>query len=810
MRDMADEHGRSPSRSSPEALREQGCGRRLGRYTLLRRLAQGGMAEVYLARAPDVSGFARPVAIKKILPQFNNNERFIDMLKDEAKITVSLTHPNIAQVYELGLAGDDYFIVMEYVQGRPLNKLMQRVDEHGLLVIPIPHAVHVMAEIAKGLDHAHRQTDSRGQNRNIVHRDVSPQNVLISYSGDVKLIDFGIARAEGRLNQTSQGVIKGKLRYLAPEIAAGREADHRADIFCCGIVLFEMLTGEAMFAPRSDIEAIELATEARVKSPRARNPRVPEALDAIVMKALRKDRDQRYRSALELHADLIRFLRTHDPSYGDGALAGFMRTLFRPEIVVERSLNAAATALAEEQPEMAEDPTLASDTFYNAAYQQLVTHTEIGAERAEDATVRGAEMVDDPIVLVGGADGGEAMAVVPAAVDAPGANSPFTQPPEGPNAIPFAVQVRTRTGRSARGERRDPASAAPTPKIHFKADAAAPDLEAFDIAGPADETAREMEDLSTPALGAIATERGPPPEYDAPHQWWSPTMVGPRARGSWPVWAGLASVVAIVAAVFGMMRSPAPPEIASLVKLPPATVPPSAQAAKPRAGPTPAPKVITRPELPSRDSRLTLDIEPPVPITVRLNGAVAFRGRPPAELEDVAPDRVHRVTVSADGFKPHILSRVLRPGERRTLRIRLAPQMSSIRVVNAAGAIHSSVGRVDGDRIVDVPVGSRVEVTVARPGGKPFRREVEVASTASVRLTVPPVKKVRGRGVLKISSWPVSVVYVDGKRRGRTPLSLKLRAGSHRIILESPTGETLAVRRTVKARRTTTFVYRWP
>jgi predicted Ser/Thr protein kinase len=214
----------SPGAEDTRELRDAGCGRAVGRYTLLRRIAAGGMAEVYSARSRGEVGFAKRVAIKKILPQYSHNERFISMLLDEAKITVALDHPNIAQVHELGHDGEDYFIVMEYVDGRPLNKLMQRVDERGLNMIPVEHSCHIMSQVALGLHHAHSQLDLQGNTRNIVHRDVSPQNVLISYDGHVKLIDFGIARAEGRLNQTSAGVIKGKLRYLAPEIAGGAGA----------------------------------------------------------------------------------------------------------------------------------------------------------------------------------------------------------------------------------------------------------------------------------------------------------------------------------------------------------------------------------------------------------------------------------------------------------------------------------------------------------------------------------------------------------------------------------------------------------
>ncbi len=328
---------------------QQGCGQRLGRFTLLRKLAQGGMAEVFLAQAVGRPGRSPPVAIKRILPQFSRDARFVAMLKDEAKITVSLTHPNIAQVYELGLANEDHFLVMEYVEGQPLSRVMRRVAEQSAGPLPIAHAVYVMSEVAKGLDHAHRQTDGRGLNRNIVHRDVSPQNVLLSYAGAVKLIDFGIARAQGRVRQTtSEGIIEGKLRYLAPEIAAGRAPDFRADIYCCGIVLFEMMTGEPMFAPQSDEEALTLAIEANVKSPRSRNHRVPAALDAIVNRALRKAPGDRFSSAHDLHLELQRFLRVYQPSYRPHDLAGLMRSLFRPEIVLARSQDAAALAYAEE------------------------------------------------------------------------------------------------------------------------------------------------------------------------------------------------------------------------------------------------------------------------------------------------------------------------------------------------------------------------------------------------------------------------------------------------------------------------------
>ena len=759
------------------------------------------MAEVYLARPPessDESDFARPVAIKKILPQFSHNERFIDMLKDEAKITVSLTHPNIAQVFELGLDGEDYFIVMEYVQGRPLNKLMQRVDEEGLASIPVAHAVSIMAEVAKGLDHAHRQTDGRGQNRNIVHRDVSPQNVLIAYTGDVKLIDFGIARAEGRVNQTHQGVIKGKLRYLAPEIASGREPDHRADIYCCGIVLFEMLTGEAMFAPRSDIEAIELATQAKVKSPRSRNRRVPEALDNIVMRALKKDRDQRIQTAFELQIELERFLRTHDPSYGNGALAAFMRTLFRSEIVTERSLNAAAVALVEDEAQpVVEDPTVTEAKVKRYSDPQPVPRVEpVDAEAvsvegilvqelegAMDDATRARVPVDEAtlegggLVRVGGADGGEAMVVVPA--DASGSvpppRSPYTQPPAGRDKMPPAGRDATPPGAGQRT----------ATFVHF---------------GTAGGQASDP--VATSSFGPGETDRGdsgvdpvPLPRVDMTDQF---SAGGDAGLGSWLAWfAKVALAAVLVGATAGAGAWLATPS-ASVPETPAQPVDLSPTPIELEPIPVPPPSV------------LTLMIEPDVPVTVRIDGKLRHQGSGPVVVPNVAPERVHRIRVSAEGYRPLTLSRVLKAGEQRTIELTLTRATGIVRLVNAVGLVQTSAGRVEGDRIVDVPLNSRLTISVARPHAKPFRRELNIRSAQEVTVVVPAPKP-RPRGTLMITSRPTSsVVYVDGKKRGRTPLKLRLRAGSHRIVLESATGKTLSVTRTVRAGKTTTFVYRWP
>ncbi len=392
-------------------LRQLGAGTQLGRFTLLRRIAAGGMAEVYVARSRGVSGFEKKVAIKKILPQFSLNQRFIEMLVDEAKITVRLAHPNIAQVHELGLEDDTYYIVMEYVDGRPLNRLLQKVDARGYATMPVEHAVHIVAEVAKGLHHAHNQRDLRGQPLSIVHRDVSPQNILVSYAGDVKLIDFGIARAAGKASQTTVGTIKGKLRYLAPEIARGLEPDHRADVFCCGIVLFELLTGEALFAPRTDVEAIELATEARIRSPRIANPAVPRELEEILFRALEKDRDRRTPTAKALATELRRFLNAHAPSYVGSELGDYMHALFAAELDEDAKLDALAEEVAVRDLRAAgvdvggSEPSLElpkAERSRSGGYREIVTRAEVALvgtgeiEALDDSDEEGATQAGAP------------------------------------------------------------------------------------------------------------------------------------------------------------------------------------------------------------------------------------------------------------------------------------------------------------------------------------------------------------------------------------------------------------------------------
>lgn len=278
----------------------------LGRYQILARLATGGMAEVYLARHGELSGFKTLVVLKKVLPHLAENPSFIAMFLDEARIASLLDHPNIVRISEVGRVGDEYFLAMELVQGKPLWTLLQHSEtvketlDHKLAAL-------VASQAAAGLQHAHELKDQTGTSLGLVHRDISPQNILISFEGSVKLIDFGVARAMGRLNETASGKMKGKVAYMAPEQTRGEDVDARADLFSLGVVLWEMVTGRRLFRRDGEFATMRAVLEDSIDPPSRIAP-VPSDLDYIVMRALSRDRARRYQSAEEMRIDLDQFV----------------------------------------------------------------------------------------------------------------------------------------------------------------------------------------------------------------------------------------------------------------------------------------------------------------------------------------------------------------------------------------------------------------------------------------------------------------------------------------------------------------------
>ncbi len=304
----------------------------LGDYVLLERISTGGMAEIYKAKKRGVEGFEKIVALKKILPHLAQDEEFITMFIDEAKLASKLTHPNIVQIYELGKINDSYFIAMEYVHGKDLRTIMKRLKKEGR-EFPIDLAAYIALKMCEALDYAHRKVGEDGKPLNIVHRDVSPQNILISYDGEIKLVDFGVAKASIRAHQTMAGSLKGKLLYMSPEQASGRKVDHRSDIFGLGTVLYEMVTGKKAFWAGSEAEVLEKVRKGHFEPPRKVNPAIPEELERIILKAMEPDVNRRYSSAADMRDELERFLlnyRGSIPNYRE--MAGFIRRLFAEEV----------------------------------------------------------------------------------------------------------------------------------------------------------------------------------------------------------------------------------------------------------------------------------------------------------------------------------------------------------------------------------------------------------------------------------------------------------------------------------------------
>ncbi|MCD6497096.1 MAG: protein kinase [Deltaproteobacteria bacterium] len=306
-----------------------------GKYKLLDRISVGGMAEVYKASRAGEQGFQKILAIKKILPSLTDDAEFVRMFIDEAKIAGQLNHANICQIYELGKLDGAFFIAMEYVWGKDLLKIRQRHEAAGQAV-PLGQACFILSKLCEALDYAHKKRDPHGHNLHIVHRDVSPQNILVSYEGEVKLIDFGIAKARNRSAKTAAGVLKGKFGYMSPEQVRGMPIDHRSDIFSLGIILYEMLTGQPLFDGETDFVVLEKVRRADVVPPSQLNPLVPPELDAIVMKALKANPADRYQWAAEMQKAVQAFMMTQRPIYSARRMAEWMQKTFGREIIKER------------------------------------------------------------------------------------------------------------------------------------------------------------------------------------------------------------------------------------------------------------------------------------------------------------------------------------------------------------------------------------------------------------------------------------------------------------------------------------------
>ena len=301
-----------------------------GKYFLLDRIAVGGTAEIFKAKSFGAEGFEKILAIKKILPHLARNKDFIKMLIDEAKIAVQLTHKNIVQVYDLGMVENDYFIAMEYIEGMNLRSITQRLKEMNKR-LPLKDALYIVSEICGGLNYAHRKTDPEGKLWKIVHRDISPPNILLSLEGDVKIVDFGIAKAESKITETLTGVLKGKLAYMSPEQARCEDVDLRSDIFSTGIMLYELITNKDLFKRDSGLKSLEKIKKFNIE-PEFLPENIPKELRLILLRALQKQPSKRYQSAKDLEVDIKNFMHSARLESDPDQLANLLRSIFKKEI----------------------------------------------------------------------------------------------------------------------------------------------------------------------------------------------------------------------------------------------------------------------------------------------------------------------------------------------------------------------------------------------------------------------------------------------------------------------------------------------
>ncbi len=304
-----------------------------GKYLLLERINVGGMAEIFLARSRGVHGFKRILAIKKILPTMAEDEEFIAMFVDEARIAAELSHAGIVQIFELGKFEDDYYIAMEFVHGKDMRYIQERLARERS-PLPIPLASWIILKICEALDYAHTKKDPLGRPLGIIHRDVSPQNVIISYEGEVKICDFGIAKAANRSQKTQAGVLKGKFGYMSPEQVRGLPLDGRSDIFTVGTLFYEMVTLERLFVGESDFSTLEKVRNADVVPPSTYNRDVPEELEEIILKALSKEVEDRYQNTAEFGEAVQNFMLNNSLSSAR-ELSGFMKDKFAVELEAE-------------------------------------------------------------------------------------------------------------------------------------------------------------------------------------------------------------------------------------------------------------------------------------------------------------------------------------------------------------------------------------------------------------------------------------------------------------------------------------------
>ncbi len=744
--------------------------RPFGPYVLTRRIAAGGMAEVYVATTRGVGGFEKSVAIKVILPRYSEDEHFVRMLVEEAKICALLNHVNIGQVYDLGCIDGTYFIVMEYIEGVDAYRLLKRIKEQGR-ELPIETAVYVAREICQGLHYAHERRGPDGRPLHIVHRDVSPQNVLLSFAGEVKLVDFGIAKAALRSQQTEAGVIKGKYYYMSPEQAWGDPVDRRSDVFSTGLVLHELLTGRMVHRARNLPELLERVRKAEIPPPSHQRPELSPELDAIVMRALQRDPERRYATAREFAQVLSGYLHRVAPSFGPNRLADLLATTLahrsaKPRATARKTtdasgLRAGAASLLFRDPE-GREPTREvgpQETARDEADPDpTLTARPSPSLRALAASTRRETADPDPTLTARPSPSLRALAPPPPSArarsarphqpsssgtseDARSGPRPRSQAWEDEATAPAPPEPSSGIRRGPRHRQQSSVEPPPSPD-----EAEAPDSDSDDEEEPtasifsfeqswedltlldeeAELRARSMaraDGIAPPPAGVV-----PPPVARG-----GPTQPSPTAEERM-------RVARLPTEQLGALRDVSVPMLASsrgrrVLALAALLLVPALLAALWWLWPKPPPRL--RIESIPNGARVVLDGQPIGSTPLVLQG-------PPLQA-----DREHILRITAPGRRAEQRPLRLKPGERRTLSVQLAPARVKVRIESAPPGANLYV---DGAFVGSTPVtleeqlhGQRIRLLAKAPGRLDLERFVEVqgedGSTQPIRLILPPVPR---------------------------------------------------------------------
>ncbi len=710
------------------------------RYEILDLLATGGMAEIYRGRAFGAGGFEKPIVVKKILPTLVRDREFVEMFIEEAKLAATLQHGNIVQVYDLG-AGDDedeYFIIMEYVNGRDLGDVIHYADVRKV-EIGFKEAVYIVTQVCAALDYAHRKRGPDGKPLGIIHRDVSPQNVLLSFEGEVKLTDFGIAKAKTRVQRTQVGFLKGKYGYMSPEQSRGERLDHRSDIFNVGIMLYELLVGERLFVGSSDFSTLNLMRNAVVTPPRKLKGEIPEGLEAIVMKALALKPEDRFQTAQEMERALTRFSFEQSLVASAADIARLMERIFgkpKPDLPQPKGTRVIALGSVDGR----------------------------GKDKKADAKKRGERAAGT------GAGSGTSAASDSPASEASSAAAPpaLGEKAAGkkPRTVPLGPSKRA-TGAAKKGGRKADGEAKAA-NAKAKGTGKAPHKQGAKKRGgksgsprPTTLDLRKKKGEQRAKTGKVAVPKSP--------------RAGGLVRSLGVVLVYAVAFTAPAAALVVTMGKPEPTRASTLRAVESKRLAALAAHAG-AAGDLAAPEAL-----------LLVRSEPPG-ARVQVDGVPA-EGRTPT-LVPIAREKggSHRVTLTRDGYEPWEGKAVLPAKARATvLKARLVPKRYRLRVRSRP---RGAQVLLDGEEVGTTPVAvprvaaGRHEIELRRPGFLPWKAVYEVGSG---RTTVDARLAKEGEAAqLSIVTWPAARVAVDGGWTVDSGEPLFVAPGEHVLRFERP------------------------